>query len=249
MKSITGGVTEVLADYEKVIVVEDDVLVSPGFLRFMNDALDVYSSDEQVMHVAAYCPFPPLRCTQSATTFFLNHTFCWGWGTWKRAWRHLSMDGRELRRRTRASGRRHYINLDGTHEFYGALAYLDAGRSQDWNCYWHVSVALRGGLCLLPTHSFVNNIGFDGSGTQCAADGATVHRDLADHLAVERIPLVEDAALRRVFTARPWREKFALAVRANLRPVYLPIKRAVWGFKALVAAGAHTSSGSLTRHG
>lgn len=40
--SIIKGVTDVINDFGKVIVLEDDLVTSKYFLRYMNDALNIY---------------------------------------------------------------------------------------------------------------------------------------------------------------------------------------------------------------
>jgi GT2 family glycosyltransferase len=52
-KSIVLGVTEIIHEYGSIIVLEDDIVTSPGFLTYMNDALDLYADDERVMHILA----------------------------------------------------------------------------------------------------------------------------------------------------------------------------------------------------
>ena len=87
--SIIKGVTEVVNKYGKIIVLEDDLVTSPGFLSYMNDALDVYEKENKVMHVSGY--MYPVKSILPET-FFIKPTSCWGWGTWKRAWDYFEKD-------------------------------------------------------------------------------------------------------------------------------------------------------------
>ena len=50
--SIVAGVQRVLAEHGRVIVLEDDIVTSPGFLEFMNRGLELYADDEKVMHLS-----------------------------------------------------------------------------------------------------------------------------------------------------------------------------------------------------
>ena len=68
-QSIVDGVTKVVQKHGKVIVLEDDIVVSKGFLQYMNDALIFYKREESVMHIAAY--LPPIN-TELPDTFFLS---------------------------------------------------------------------------------------------------------------------------------------------------------------------------------
>jgi GT2 family glycosyltransferase len=81
--SIIDGATKVCEEYGRVIVLEDDLVTSPWFLKYMNDALNTYEQDERVISVHGYTypvdePLPE--------TFFLRGADCWGWATWKRGW-------------------------------------------------------------------------------------------------------------------------------------------------------------------
>ena len=217
------GISEVLADHDRAIIVEDDVVVTSGFLEYMNAALDLYADDERVMHVSAFTSPIEIPADYPESTFFYNHTTCWGWGTWRRAWRHFSQDGARLMREIDASGRKRYINLDNAHEYYWALKYLDMGRSQDWNCYWHVAVSLKGGHCLHPVHSLAQNIGFDGSGAQCRDDEEFANPATVERLPIRKIPVEEHRELRRQLTCRSWRTLVELRLKSAARHLYFPL--------------------------
>ena len=82
-RSVIDGVTEVLKRFDRCIVIEDDLVLSPHFLSFMRDGLSKYSDDSRVASIHGYT-YP----TDSVlpTNFFMKGADCWGWGTWKRAW-------------------------------------------------------------------------------------------------------------------------------------------------------------------
>ena len=79
--------------YGRVIVLEDDLVVAPHFLQFMNNALDVYADVPQVGHIQA-CDFT--NDPDLPDTFLIKWTGSWGWATWKRAWQFFNPDGKAL---------------------------------------------------------------------------------------------------------------------------------------------------------
>lgn len=79
--------------YGRVIVLEDDLVVAPHFLQFMNDALETYRDEERVGHIQA-CDFT--HDPSLPDTFLIKWTGSWGWGTWDRAWKHFNADGKAL---------------------------------------------------------------------------------------------------------------------------------------------------------
>ena len=85
-RNIIDGVTTMVNRYGRVIVLEDDLVVAPHFLRFMNDALDIYADVPQVGHIQA-CDFT--NDPSLPDTFLIKWTGSWGWATWKRAWQFL----------------------------------------------------------------------------------------------------------------------------------------------------------------
>src|SRR6187401_3194461 len=90
-KSVMTAIDSILNQYGKVIAVEDDILTSPGFLQYMNKALDLYERDDRVMHVNAF-NFPITPKNPNSTLFVNSITCPWGWATWKRAWDKMVYD-------------------------------------------------------------------------------------------------------------------------------------------------------------
>ena len=91
--SIINGVTEIVNKHGKIIVLEDDLITSAGFLNYMNIALNLYKNEKNVMHISGYM-FPTEK--KLPETFFLVFTSCWGWGTWDRAWQSFDLSARNL---------------------------------------------------------------------------------------------------------------------------------------------------------
>jgi hypothetical protein len=53
-ESIISGVTQLVYEYGKVIVFEDDLLSSPYTIQYFNEALSRYANEDKVMHIGAY---------------------------------------------------------------------------------------------------------------------------------------------------------------------------------------------------
>jgi len=168
-RNVTEAVTEALAESDRVIVVEDDLELSPTFLTFMNQALDRFAQEPRAMQVSGYQY--PMSAPDSDGAAWLGATSCWGWGTWRRAWSHfdpalpgaerLASDG-DLRRR---------FDLDDAYPYSSMLASQRRGEIDSWGIVWHANVLLADGLTLFPGLSLVRNHGFDGSGRHGRQDG------------------------------------------------------------------------------
>ena len=167
--SIITGVTELCNKYGRVIVVEDDLYLSPYFLKYMNTALDTYEEYDKVMHISGY--MFPVR-GQLPETFFYRATSCWGWGTWKRAWDKFEPDAHTLLAGLQDGKKRWEFDIQGSMKYYRMLILQAIGMRDSWAIRWYASVFLNNGLCLHPGKSLVNNIGHDDSGVHCDCTGA-----------------------------------------------------------------------------
>lgn len=162
--SIIKGVTDVLKNENKVIVLEDDIVTSPFFLRFMNQALEVYEDKHKVMHISGY--IFPIDKTGLPETFFYRSPSCWGWATWKRAWTHFERNVDEILNSFSKDQIKRF-NLDGYFDFWLHIKQNKNNKINTWAIFWYASVFKKEGLCLHPSVSMTKNIGHDGSGIHC----------------------------------------------------------------------------------
>lgn len=161
--SIVGGVGTLCSEFGCAIAVEDDLLVSPGFLAFMNSALVRYADNPDVMQVSGY--MFPVALERSNEAVFLPLISCWGWATWKRAWDLYDPDMRAFANLEQDRALRRRFDLDGAYGYFDMLRRQRAGAIDSWGVRWLLSVFMRDGLVLYPPRTMVDNIGFDGSGT------------------------------------------------------------------------------------
>lgn len=85
--NIIASVTEVVNKYGRVIVIEDDILVSRTFLRYMDEALDLYQDDSRIWCINAYVNERMQVPRAYRHDVYLTHRFmCFGWATWKDRW-------------------------------------------------------------------------------------------------------------------------------------------------------------------
>jgi len=162
--SIISGVTTLCDKYQRVIVVEDDLVVAPQFLEFLNAALEKYDNEPSVMQVSGHM-FPVPEFANRTEALFLPFVTSWGWGTWKRAWDYFDAeaDGWEVLQTDKKMQER--FNLDGCFDYFQMLKQQMSGEIDSWAIRWYWSVFKNNGFVVYPPTSYVNNIGFDGSGT------------------------------------------------------------------------------------
>jgi GT2 family glycosyltransferase len=165
-RSIIAGVTELSELYGSVIVLEDDLVVAPGFLTFMNQALVHYEHASRVMAISGYL-FPVEHPEHLASTFFFSAPASWGWGTWHRAWKQFQHDSTQLLTGLHAKSDQDRFDIDGAYPYFTQLKLHAAGKLDVWGVRWYATMFAAKGLCLYPSQSLVQNIGMDGSGMHC----------------------------------------------------------------------------------
>lgn len=165
-KNITSGVTEIINKYNKVIVLEDDIVTSKYFLEFMNDALNYYEDKKEVWHISGYNY--PVSIRTEEDTYFSSLMDCWGWATWKDRWQYFLLSKKVLWKILfLPTQQKKKFDLWDTGIFMDQI-YLNLLRLNfNWDIYWYSTIFLNKGLCLHPTKSLVNNIGHDGTGVHC----------------------------------------------------------------------------------
>lgn len=195
--SVIAGVTQVVNKHGKVIVLEDDLVVAPYFLQFMNDALNAYENEERVGHIQA-CDF-----TQDASlppTFLIKWTGSWGWATWKRAWKLFDPDGRKLLAQLEERQLTRTFDFGGNYPYTRMLRRQIAGQNNSWAIRWNATLFLNDILSLNVGRSLVNNNGFDGSGTNCGGGNLYQSNLWLEPLPVEKIsPIEENLNARRAY--------------------------------------------------
>ena len=189
--SIISGVSSVLEDHDRVIVIEDDLLLSPYFLQYMNIGLSIYQNEERVASIHGYTY--PIQMNLPET-FFLRGADCWGWATWKRAWLHFEPDAEKLYKEIMYSGQKAEFDYHGYAGNIKMLLKQITGRIDSWAIRWHASAFLANMVTLYPGVSLVQNIGMDGGGTHSDATGAFETKlNLKPTLVQYKTPEVEPA--------------------------------------------------------
>src|SRR5437868_15329068 len=168
--SIISGVSEVCAAHGRAIVVEDDLVVSPDFLTFLNAGLDRYQSEEDVFQISGYAY--PAHDGSIPQSFFLPMVSCWGWATWSRAWSKFDSEMSALSELDTDPTARRRFNVDDAYDYYGMACQQRQGKIASWGIRWQLTLFKNAGLVLYPNQTLVTNIGVDNSGTHGSGEPA-----------------------------------------------------------------------------
>ncbi|MBL9005118.1 MAG: hypothetical protein JNJ46_12775 [Myxococcales bacterium] len=156
-RNITQAMSELCSEHGCAVSIEDDLVLAPGFLSFIDGALATYAKDPRVFHVSGYTlggvmPTAP-------TAFFLPVPMPWGWATWERAWRRFTWEAEGASRVLENPMARRAFDLDGAYPAAALLERTLAGRFESYFIRWYLAMFLAGGLALCPRVSLVENRG------------------------------------------------------------------------------------------
>ena len=167
--SIIDGVTKIVNEYGRVIVLEDDLVTSPNFLRFMNEGLDFYHDNPEIMSISGYTL--PAACMKFPKNFtddvYLNYrNSSWGWATWADLWNLVDWEIKDYHQFVNDPRQQKQFNRGGK-DLTGMLNSQMEGKINSWAIRFSYAHFKQGMYSVCPRHSYVNNIGHDGTGTHC----------------------------------------------------------------------------------
>lgn len=162
-KSIIGGVSDIIQKYGKVIVLEDDLKLSPYFLEYMNDALEYYREDEKIWSISGYS-FPMKSLKRYPHDIFYSYRGCsWGWATWIDRWKTVDWQVKEYEQFIGDQKWIERFNRGGV-DLTNMLKMQMDGKIDSWAIRWCFSQSNQEMYTVYPRISYLENAGCDGSG-------------------------------------------------------------------------------------
>ncbi len=166
--SVISGVTTVFNRYNKVIVVEDDLHLSPSFLTFMNQMLDRYEKEDKVFQVTGFgVKIKPPR-NYSYDTYFHTRAQSWTWGTWRDRWESIDWNVADYGSLCKDKAKQKSFNKGGSDLFKMLRNYME-GRNNSWYIRFTYAMFEQGKFSLAPIRSLAINNGFIKESTHCNA--------------------------------------------------------------------------------
>lgn len=169
-RSIINGVTDIINRYGKVIVLEDDILTSPDFLIFMNQALEKYEKDDRVWSVSGYTIGSSKINKGKRDVYFTYRGECWGWASWCDRWNKVDWSVSDYDEFKNDKKKQRLFNRSGR-DMTSLLEMQQMGEIKSWAIRWCYQQFKEQMITIFPKYTKVANIGFDGSGTNCSNDG------------------------------------------------------------------------------
>ncbi len=162
--SIIAGVSEIIKIYKKAIILEDDMICTPDFLNFMNDALDFYQDEKKIFSISGYT-FPIVIPSDYKKNVFINQrTSSWGWATWEDRWQKADWQMNDYQSFIKNNIEKKQFKAIGE-DLILMLKKQQNGLIDSWAIRWIYTHFKHKGFCVYPIHSKIQNIGTDNTGT------------------------------------------------------------------------------------
>ena len=162
---VASGISWAFERVDRAIVLEDDCLPDSTFFQFCSELLEYYRDDERIMAISGD-NFQFGRKRTKDSYYFSRYPHCWGWATWKRAWRYYDVDMKlwpQAKQENRLKGILYSRTAIGY--WHNAFQKTYDGSVDTWDRAWTLTCWLQNGLCILPNANLVSNIGFTAEGT------------------------------------------------------------------------------------
>ena len=165
-KSIIGAATELINQYGKVIVVEDDLYLSPSFLTYMNTMLEAYKNDSRIMQVTGYSAKIRHPERFHCDHYLTRRAHSWSWGTWKDRWETVDWEVKDFDKLAASKEKQKAFNEYGS-DLFGMLKDWKTGANNSWYIRFNYAMHKQGRFSIAPIYSLVRNDGFGAEATNC----------------------------------------------------------------------------------
>lgn len=227
--SVINGVSDIIEKYGKVIVVEDDCVVSPYFLSFMNNALDYYESNKKIGSIAGYTPVIEFPDDYKNDVFAAHRSCSWTWATWKDRWQGVDWDLKEIFDFYKSPKLIKKLNSNGSDRFM-RLYRQTKGNGSSWSVRFGAHLVKNNLLTVYPRYSYNSNIGCDESGVHSQTEDAEKMRvDLSKAIECTKFCNVEiDGRIQKIMK-KHYSYGFVSDVKKFIATVLIVIKERIKG--------------------
>lgn len=180
--SVVSGINYAFEQYDSIIVLEDDCVTAPDFIRFMEQCLIKYEKDKRVYSVSGYS-WPVALEKDQYDIYGCGRVSTWGWGTWKDRWDKYHADSGIVKCFMQDELKSRNLAIWGNDLEQMMLDQI-VGKNDSWGVYWALSVIENDGICINPYDSLIQNVGLDGTGVHCGITNR-FERELCDRKEID----------------------------------------------------------------
>lgn len=179
--SIITGVSEILNEYDKIIVIEEDLISSKNFLNFLNASLVKYENDDRVFSVTGYTYNIQIPQTYTHDNYFTPRCESLGWGTWRNRWLKADWNMKDFR--SFLSDKKSILNFSEIgSDLPGMLFKQQLGKVDSWAVRWCYTHFKYNAFCSYPVKSKIVHIGEGGLATHVKKELKFLETELDNEL-------------------------------------------------------------------
>lgn len=168
-RRVASGLDWAFEQVEEAIILEDDCLPDLSFFPYCDELLERYRADERIMMISGN-NFQNGASRTSDSYYFSQLPHCWGWATWRRAWRHYDYVMKDWRRAPNLSLLKELANNSGLAGYWRqCFDNVSRGKVDTWDYQWMYCLWKQRGLAVAPNVNIVTNIGFSATATHTLA--------------------------------------------------------------------------------
>jgi len=193
-KNIIEGVSDIINEYGRVIVLEDDLLTSKNFISYMNQALDFYEEDKQVFSISGYTGKLKSLENLKEDVYLSYRPSSWGWGTWKDQWDGIDWNVTDFDEFINNKQAVKKFNRGGI-DMARMLKHCMQGKNHSWAIRWSYAMSKQDKYCVYPKVSKIQNIGFGEDATNCT--GINIYKTDLDTTNKTDFKFVKDIAINK----------------------------------------------------
>jgi hypothetical protein len=168
-RNIIEGVTEIIQEFGKIIVLEDDLITSKNFLCFMNESLEYYKERRDIFSISGYTANLPSLNKLQIDDYLSYRPSSWGWATWKHQWADIDWDVSDFKKFIKSRSETRKFNRGGI-DMVRMLKHYMEGKNNSWAIRWSYAMYKDSKYCIYPKISKVQNIGFGDDATHCTGE-------------------------------------------------------------------------------
>lgn len=161
--NIIDGVTSTINRHGTAIVLEDDLVVTPFFLRYMDEALRHYK-DTKTFSIAGYTPPIDIPNDYKYDTYAVMRNCSWGWATWQDRWNQVDWGVKDFNTFFADDDAVCRFNAAGN-DLSTMLLKQRQGLISSWSIRFCYASFVKQMPTIYPVRSLVTNGGADGSGS------------------------------------------------------------------------------------
>ena len=162
--SLISGITKIITEYRKVIVLEDDLVLSTNFLDYMNEALIFYEDKKRIFSISGFSFSLKYPKDYKYDVALSLRASSWGWGTWLDRWEPIDWELRSYSSFKWNLLKHIKFNLGGS-DLSRMLHRQVKGKIDSWAIRFTYYQYVNNYLDVFPTKSKVINNGFTSEST------------------------------------------------------------------------------------